>query len=135
MVMTKFLPGWVILAGGTALATAAFFASTGVTHWVMGLHQTDVVVRPGPTVYVTVPAAHGHAHKRAQPTPAPVGVVYGGVPSPTRAPFDGAASRQPPHARPGHTDGRRQGHGQEQGQEQGQQQGQGWGQGPGPGPG
>ena len=48
--MKRRLPAWTILAGVTAVAAAAFFASTGVTHWVMSLHSTEVVVRPGPTV-------------------------------------------------------------------------------------
>jgi len=119
------------------MATVAFFASTGVTHWVMGLHQTDVVVRPGPTVYVTVPAGHGQAHKRALPAPAPAGPAYGGGVPPSAPSPSGrvGSSRQAPHATPGHLErqgqgpGQEQGHGQQQGQGQGQGRGQDQGQG------
>jgi hypothetical protein len=62
--MTKRLPGWAILAAAAAMAAAAFVASADVTHWVMGLHQTQVVIRPGPTIYLTSPAGQGHAHQR-----------------------------------------------------------------------
>ena len=71
--MKKRLPEWAILGGGTAVAAATFFASAGITHWVIDLHQTDVVVRPGPTVYVTKPA--GHIHQLA---PAAAGPAHGG---------------------------------------------------------
>jgi len=60
--MNRRLPTWMILAGGTALAAAGFFASTGITHWVMGLRHTDVVIRPGPTIYLPSPTGHHHAH-------------------------------------------------------------------------
>jgi hypothetical protein len=73
--MKRRLPEWAILGGGTAVAAAAFFASAGITHWVIDLHQTDVVVRPGPTVYVTKPAGHGHIHQLA---PAAAGPAHGG---------------------------------------------------------
>jgi hypothetical protein len=90
--MTKRLPGWAIVAGGTAMATAAFFASANITHWVMGLQQTQVVVRPGPTVYLTGPAGRGHPPVRALPAPAPAGPALDvGVPS-----------RQDAHASPDH---------------------------------
>ena len=76
--MKERLAAWAILAGGIALTTAAFFASADVTHWIMGLHRTDVVVRPGPTVYVTIRPHHGHARQRAQPAPAPNVPAAGG---------------------------------------------------------
>jgi hypothetical protein len=90
--MTKRLPGWAIVAGGTAMATAAFFASANIARWVMGLRQTEVVVRPGPTVYLTGPAGHGHTPVRALPAPAPAGP----------APDGGVPSRQDAHALPDH---------------------------------
>jgi hypothetical protein len=76
--MKKRLPEWAILGGGTAVAAAAFFASAGTTHWVMDLHQTHVVVRPGPTVYVTKPAGQSHTHQPTQPAPAAAGPAHGG---------------------------------------------------------
>ena len=69
--MKERLAIWAILAGGIALTGTAFFASAGVTHWVMSQHRTEVVVRPGPTVYVTVLAKHGHARHRTLPAQAP----------------------------------------------------------------
>src|SRR5215471_16665655 len=78
VVMKERLAIWVILAGGIALTGTAFFASAGVTHWVMSQHRTEVVVRPGPTVYVTVPAKHGHARRRAPPIQAPAAPAGGG---------------------------------------------------------
>jgi hypothetical protein len=90
--MKRRLLEWAILGGGTAVAAAAFFATAGITHWVMDLHQTDVVVRPGPTVYVTEPAGHGHIHQRARPAPAAAGPAHGG----------GDPSRLAAHARPDH---------------------------------
>jgi hypothetical protein len=101
LVLKRRLPDWMILAGGTAVAAAAFFGSTGITHWVMGLQRTDVVVRPGPTVYVTTPAGHGHAHDRALPAPAPAGAAHGGS----------MPSRQAAHARPDQRGRRPQGFG------------------------
>lgn len=76
--MKRLLLEWAILGGGTAMAAGAFFASAGITHWVMELHQTDVVVRPGPTVYVTKPAGHSHIHQRVRPAPAVAGPAHGG---------------------------------------------------------
>ena len=90
--MKERFAAWVILGVGIALTTAVFFASADVTHWVMGLHRTDVVVRPGPTVYVTRPAGHPHARHRALPAPAPA------VPAGSA----GAPSQQDAHARPDH---------------------------------
>jgi hypothetical protein len=43
--MTERLPGWAILAATAAVAAAAFVASADITHWVIGLHQTEVVIR------------------------------------------------------------------------------------------
>lgn len=94
VVMRERLAVWAILAGGIALTAAAFFASADVTHWVMGLHRTDVVVRPGPTVYVTVPAHDGHARHRAPPAPAPAVPAAGGD----------FTSQQDARARPDHRD-------------------------------
>ena len=90
--MKERVAAWVILGVGIALTTAVFFASADVTHWVMGLHRTEVVVRPGPTVYVTRPAGHPHAHRGALPAPAPA------VP----AGSSGSPSQQDAHARPDH---------------------------------
>jgi len=90
--MRERLAVWVILAGGIALTAAVFFASADVTHWVMGLHRTDVVVRPGPTVYVTIPAHPAHARQRARPAPSPAVPAAGG----------GFTSQQDAHARPEH---------------------------------
>ena len=92
--MKERLAVWAILAGGIALTAAVFFASADVTHWVMGLHRTDVVVRPGPTVYVTVPAHHGHARQRALPAPAPAVPATGGD----------FTAKHTARARPGHRD-------------------------------
>ena len=89
--MKRRLPDWAILAGAAVVAAAAFFASAGITHWVIGLHQTDVVVRPGPTVYLTRPPGHRHPPGRALPAPA-LSAHSGGVPSPQAA-----------HARPDHS--------------------------------
>jgi len=94
VVMKERLAVWAILAGGIALTAAVFFASADVTHWVMGLHRTDVVVRPGPTVYVTVPAHHGHARQRALPAPAPAVPATGGD----------FTAKHTARARPGHRD-------------------------------
>jgi hypothetical protein len=90
--MKERLAAWMILGVGIALTTAVFFASADVTHWVMGLHRTDVVVRPGPTVYVTRPAGHPHARHHERPAPAPA-VPVGTV---------GAPSQQDAHGRPDH---------------------------------
>ena len=90
--MKERLAIWAILAGGIALTGTAFFASAGVTHWVMGQHRTEVVVRPGPTVYVTVPAKHGHARHRTLPAQAPAVPVVSG----------GSSSQQDARARPDH---------------------------------
>lgn len=83
--MKTRLAAGAVLAVGIALTTAVFFASANVTHWVMGLHRTDVVVRPGPTVYVTLPATPRHARHHAQPAQVPavpaVPAVGGGSPS------------------------------------------------------
>ncbi len=99
--MTKRLPGWAIVAGGTAMATAAFFASANITHWVMGLHQTEVVVRPGPTVYLTGPAGHGHTPPcgrclpRHLPGPPPVVASrHGRMPTPGRTIEEGSHKDQ-----------------------------------------
>lgn len=92
--MNKRLAACAILAVGLALTTAVFFASADVTHWVMGLHRTDVMVRPGPTVYVTRPAGHRHARHRVPPAQAPA-VPAGGVGS--LSPQDGRA--RPDHGR------------------------------------
>src|SRR6516165_8632623 len=62
VVMSRSLTTWMILAGGIAVVTATFFTSAGITHWVMGLRHTVVVVRPGPTVYLPSPPAHAHNH-------------------------------------------------------------------------
>jgi len=103
--MKERLAIWAILAGGIALTGTAFFASAGVTHWVIGQHRTEVVVRPGPTVYVTVPAKHGHARHRAPPAPAPaVPAAGGGLPSGEAA--HARLDHRGPHARRDH-DGRR----------------------------
>jgi hypothetical protein len=84
--MKRRLPDWAILAGAAAMAAAAFFASADITHWVMGLHHTIVVVRPGPTVYLTRPPGHRHPHERALPAPALSGPAHGrGAPSPQTA--------------------------------------------------
>jgi len=91
-VMNRRLPTWMILAGGTALAAAGFFASTGITHWVMGLRHTDVVIRPGPTIYLPSPTGHHHAHHRVPPASAPAEPMYGG----------GVPSRQDADGRPDH---------------------------------
>jgi len=98
--MRERLAAWAILAGGIALTAAVFFASADVTHWVMGLRRTDVVVRPGPTVYVTVPAQPGHAHQRARPAPAPNVPAAGGD----------FTSQQDARARPDHRDARARQH-------------------------
>ena len=71
VVMSRRLTTWMVLAGGIAVVASAFFASAGITHWVMGLRHTVVVVRPGPTVYLPRPAGHGHTPDRATPAPAP----------------------------------------------------------------
>ena len=92
--MKERLAVWAILGGGIALTAAVFFASADVTHWVMGLHRTDVVVRPGPTVYVTVPAHHGDARQRALPAPAPAVPATGGD----------FTAKQTARARPDHRD-------------------------------
>jgi hypothetical protein len=92
VVMKERLAAWVILGVGIALTTAVFFASADVTHWVMGLHRTEVVVRPGPTVYVTRPAGHPHARHHAMPAPAPAAPVGSGD----------SPSQQDAHARPDH---------------------------------
>src|SRR5690242_10548140 len=92
VVMKERLAVWAILAGGVALTGTAFFASAGVTHWAMSQHRTEVVVRPGPTVYVTRPAGHPHARRRVPPTPAPA-VPAGSV---------GVPSQQDARARPDH---------------------------------
>ena len=91
-VMKERLVTWAIVVGGIALAGTAFFASANVTHWVMSQHRTDVVVRPGPTVYVTVPAKPGHARHGAPPAPAPAVPAAGG----------GFPSGEAAHARPDH---------------------------------
>jgi hypothetical protein len=92
VMMKERLAIWAILAGGIALTGTAFFASAGVTHWVMGQHRTVVVVRPGPTVYVTLPAKHGHARHRALPAQAPAAPAGGGS----------LPSGEAAHARPDH---------------------------------
>src|SRR5215831_2180479 len=92
VVMKARLAIWAILAGAIALTGTAFFASAGVTHWVMSQHRTEVVVRPGPTVYVTLPAKHGHARHRALPVQAPAAPAGGGS----------FPSREAAHARPDH---------------------------------
>ena len=93
-VVMKMRPhAWAILAGGIAVAAAAFFASAGITHWVMGLHSTDVVVRPGPTVYLPAPAGHGHIRHRGPSAQVPAGLAYGG---------GGARPQEDAHARPDH---------------------------------
>lgn len=114
VVMKMRLHAWAILAGGIAVALAAFFASADITHWVMGLHHTVVVVRPGPTVYLPAPARHGHTHHRTPPAQVPAGPAYGaaGVPShqdararPDHEDHKGAHTRRDhrqAHARPGH---------------------------------
>jgi hypothetical protein len=108
------LPNWAILAGAIAVAAAAFFASSGVTHWVMTLHRTDVVVVPGPTVYLPSPVAHSHAHKRALPAPAPAGPVVGVQP---RLDANARPDHRGAHARPGHEGAHaRPGHGRAHGQ-------------------
>jgi hypothetical protein len=89
--MKERLAIWAILAGGIALTGTAFFASAGVTHWVMSQHRTEVVVRPGPTVYVSLPAKHGHTRHGALPQAPAVPAAGGGLPS-------GEAA----HARPDH---------------------------------
>src|SRR5215471_16857419 len=101
--MKRRLPAWAILAGVTAVAAAAFFASTGVTHWVMSLHSIEVVVRPGPTVYVPIPAGQGHVHKRARPDPAPAGPAGGGGVQP-RLDANVRADHGDAHARADHGD-------------------------------
>lgn len=93
-VMKKRLATWAIVVGGIALAGSAFFASASVTHWVLSQHRTEVVVRPGPTVYVTRPARHGHARHRALPAAAPAAPAGGG----------GFPSREDAHARRDHRD-------------------------------
>ena len=101
--MKRRLPDWAILAGGAAVAAAGFFASADITHWVMGLHRTDVVVVPGPTVYLTRPAGYGHTHERALTALAPAGPANGG----------GVRSPRAAHPRPdqggGHSKGPRPG--------------------------
>src|SRR5215472_5435968 len=100
VVMKERLAVWAILAGGIALTAGVFFASADVTHWMMGLHRTDVVVRPGPTVYVTVPAHHGDARQRALPAPAPAVPATGGD----------FTAKQTARARPDHRDERARRH-------------------------
>lgn len=63
------VPDGMIAGGGVIVAAAVFFGSADVTHWVMGLRHTDVVVRQGPTVYVTTPAGKRHTGPRV-PYPA-----------------------------------------------------------------
>src|SRR5690349_11326817 len=92
VVMKERLAIWAILAGGVALTGTAFFASAGVTHWAMSQHRTEVVVRPGPTVYVTLPAKHGHARLRPLPAQAPAAPAGG----------DSLPSQEAAHARPDH---------------------------------
>ena len=106
VMMTPRLPAWVVLAAGAALAVAAFFGSAGITHWVMGLHHTDVVVRPGPTIYLPSPARHGHALHRAPPAPAPAGPGNAGG-GPPRQDAHARPDHKAAHARPGHRGKRR----------------------------
>ena len=101
VMMKRHLPNWVILAGGTAVAAAAFFASSGITHWAMTLHRTDVVVVPGPTVYLPSPAGPSHAHKRAAPAPVAAVPVVGGAVQP-RLDADARPDHKGDHGRPGH---------------------------------
>src|SRR5215831_1717710 len=108
VVMKGRLAIWAILAGGIALTGTAFFASAGVTHWVMSQHRTEVVVRPGPTVYVTVPAKHGHARHRAQPAQAPAAPAGGGS-FPSREAAHARPDHRGAHARWDHGGGRRHG--------------------------
>ena len=93
VMMNGRLATWTILAGGIAMVAVAFFASAGVTHWVMGLRHTVVVVRPGPTVYLPSPTGHGHIHDRTARDPAPAVPDYGG---------GGIPSQQDAHARRHH---------------------------------
>ena len=100
VVMHQRLTTWMILAGGIAVVATAFFASAGITHWVMGLRHTVVVVRPGPTVYLPRPAGHGHSHDRVAPAPAPAVPAYDG----------GLPLRQDTGARPDHRGAHARGH-------------------------
>jgi hypothetical protein len=119
VVMKERLAACAILAGGIALTAAAFFASADVTHWVMGLHHTDVVVRPGPTVYLTRPAGQHHARHRALPArAAAMPANSGDLPSrqdayarPDRRGAHARPCRRGGHARPGH--GGRRSHGRD----------------------
>ena len=101
VVMKARLAIWAILAGAIALTGTAFFASAGVTHWVMSQHRTEVVVRPGPTVYVTLPAKHGHARHRAPPVQAPAAPAGGGS-FPSREAARARPDHRGAHARPDH---------------------------------
>ena len=85
---------------GIAVVASAFFASAGITHWVMSLRHTVVVVRPGPTVYLPRPAGHGHSHDRVAPAPAPAVPAYDG----------GLPLRQDTGARPDHRGAHARGH-------------------------
>ena len=98
--MHQRLTTWMILAGGIAVVATAFFASAGITHWVMSLRHTVVVVRPGPTVYLPRPAGHGHSHDRVAPAPAPAVPAYDG----------GLPLRQDTGARPDHRGAHARGH-------------------------
>jgi len=107
--MKERLAAWAILAGGIALTTAAFFASADVTHWVMSQHRTDVVVRPGPTVYVTRPASPGHARHRARAAPAPAAPA-GGAGIPSQQDARARPDHKGDHARRHHRGGDARGH-------------------------
>jgi len=100
VVMHQRLTTWMVLAGGIAVVASAFFASAGITHWVMSLRHTVVVVRPGPTVYLPRPAGHGHSHDRVAPAPAPAVPAYDG----------GLPLRQDTGARPDHRGAHARGH-------------------------
>ena len=102
VMMNGRLATWTILAGGIAMVAVAFFASAGVTHWVMGLRHTVVVVRPGPTVYLPSPTGHGHTRDRTAGDPAPAVPDYGGGGIPSQQDAHARRDHKGAHARPHH---------------------------------